>query len=87
MIILPTNEVSSNHRFLSFFLISHPHYHMLEHFTHQSKENLEITFTFHIVNVKRMKISPVNEGNLSQHLRYQLLLLLLAQIGLHSAQD
>jgi len=25
---------------------------------------------------------PVNEGNLSQHLRYQLLLLLLAQIGL-----
>ena len=60
---------------------------MHEHFTHQSKENLEITFTFHIVMVKRMKISPVNEGNLSQHLRYQLLLLLLAQIGLHSAQD
>ena len=60
---------------------------MLEHFTHQSKENQEITFTFHIVvNVKRMKISPVNEGNLSQHLRYQLLLLLLAQIGLR-AQD
>ena len=30
-----------------------------------------------------MKISPVNERNLCQHLRYQLLLLLLRQIGLH----
>ena len=29
-----------------------------------------------------VKISPVNEGNLSQHLRDQLLLLLLGQIGL-----
>ena len=32
---------------------------------------------------KMMKISPVNERNLCQHLRYQLLLLLLRQIGLH----
>ena len=30
-----------------------------------------------------MKISPVNERNLGQHLRYQLLLLLLRQVCLH----
>ena len=63
MIILRTDKVSSNNRLLDFFLILHPHCRMYEHFTHQSKENLEINV--YIVMVKRMKII-INEGNLSQ---------------------
>ena len=78
------------------FTLSFHQCHIHENVTCQNKENIKDNFdtTLKWGNDemrgpmkgwkwgKMMKTSPINEGNLSQHLRNQLLLLLLRQIGL-----